>query len=120
MAEHYLTSVLTEAEEEGMHVAPSVTFDCKGDQSAPCRNYPDAEQWDEGDPASIPQDECWMQGWFDADCWYLDDPHMLDGNAAESVPNVSAVFEVWGEYDGDQLILHRGRKPAPESQGSST
>lgn len=49
---------------------PEVTFICTEAPGVGCRLYPDCdcESWDDShDHPRVPQNECWMQGWFEND-----------------------------------------------------
>lgn len=47
----------------------TVRFECRGDETSPCHNYPacDCESWGDGhEHPRVVHDECWMQQWFDS------------------------------------------------------
>lgn len=68
---------------------PTVVFTCTGDRTTKCHIYPDAETWQDDDPRSVPHDECWVQGWFDAGAdTYVGDGFIMDVGAG-GVPNVA-------------------------------
>lgn len=50
------------------HPEPQQQFECRGDKTSPCHQYPncDCESWSKGhEHPYVPHDECWMQGWFE-------------------------------------------------------
>jgi len=51
---------------------PKIRFECSGDETSACRNYPDCdcEEWELTDHKHPNQthQECWLQAWFDNDC----------------------------------------------------
>jgi len=72
---HYVTVASSETDGPAY-----VTFVCRADPTARCRNYPDCgcETWDEATETcdgghadewththpSVPQPECWLESWF--------------------------------------------------------
>lgn len=107
---HYVT-VKHERDEHGEVTASTLTFECRGDRTSACHNYPscDCEIW-RIDPdtgahphLSEPQGECWMQSWFDAG--YEVTPHRDDETAdsLRCVPEGSG--PIGWEYE-DSVIWH--------------
>lgn len=53
---------------DATHPRPRQHFECRGDETSPCHQYPDCdcESWKEGhEHPYVPHTDCWMQGWFD-------------------------------------------------------
>ena len=68
---HYVTVAQTGTEDLPV---TEVVFECRGDDTSPCHNYPecDCEGWsDDHEHPHVVHDECWMQSWFD--CFSADD-----------------------------------------------
>src|SRR4029453_14828246 len=59
---HYVKVTAAEPDEDGWRDEPEVKFECRGNASSKCRNYPgcECEYWsDDHEHPSSPQDECW-------------------------------------------------------------
>lgn len=72
--EPHHVSVTARYAPDGTELTPDVKFECRTEADTGCRVYPSCgcESWDAmhshdyGDGhESVPQDECWLQGWFD-------------------------------------------------------
>ena len=97
---HYVT--VAASEDDG---PANVTLVCRADPTARCRNYPDCgcETWDlDSVPGahthpSVPQDECWLQGWFDEGGTDYEGEDTLDGQPTRPHHGpIEAYFE--GDY----------------------
>lgn len=89
----------------GEYPPPTVKFECRGDRDSSCHLYPDCEceGWCEGhEHPSVAHDECWMQGWFDADaaCYEGPDSYDMHDNCVPADMNRSGEIEAHYEYDG--------------------
>lgn len=74
---------------------PAVKFTCAGTRESDCHIYPDAEEWHDDDGQErLAHDECWLQGWFDNDCYAYYGEDSLDGGGPDGVPNVAAAGAV--------------------------
>lgn len=67
---HHVT-VKHEYDVDGDITSTRITFECRGDRTSPCHQYPDCDcdGWsDEHDKEHPPvtHDECWLASWFDA------------------------------------------------------
>ena len=82
---------------------PFVEFTCTATPDAPCRNYPDKEQWEENDPDAYPRDECWLQPWFDNDCHAYTGADNRDNGGAAGVPNKPRTGPITTTYEGDYI-----------------
>lgn len=87
--------------------SPTVDFECRGDSDSTCHSYPDCEceYWDgdhEKDHPYVKHDECWMQGWFDADgtCYEGPDSYDMNDNCVPNGMNRSGEIDAHYEYDG--------------------
>ena len=85
----------------------TVKFECRGDRDSQCHSYPDCEceSWDsehDTDHPSTKHDECWMQGWFDADATCYEGPDSYDrhDNCVPADMNRSGGIKAHYEYDG--------------------
>lgn len=85
----------------------TVKFECRGDSNSTCHTYPDCEceYWDDDHDKEHPpvkHDECWMQGWFDADgiCYEGPDSYDMNDNCVPNGMNRSGEIEANYEYDG--------------------
>ena len=90
---------------DGEVASTQVTFECRGDRTSPCHQYPDCdcESWDaehEKEHPKVSHEECVMKGWFDGggcgeNCYLLDDDFCL--NPAD-IPERSGPVEIeWDE-----------------------
>jgi hypothetical protein len=87
----------------GDDTRPTVKFECRGDSDSTCHSYPDCEceSWDDEHP-SVSHDECWMQGWFDADgiCYEGPDSYDMNDNCVPNGMNRSGEIAAHYECDG--------------------
>ena len=101
---HYMKVEADSPDEDGWRGEPTVKFECRAEPAAKCRTYPncDCDGWPCDHPEE-PQDECWMQGWFDSD------GHFFIGENSESSEENGLPREtnhegfIDGFYDGDFL-----------------
>ena len=103
---HYVKVTAAEPDEDGWRDEPDVKFECRGNESSQCRNYPgcECEYWsDDHEHPSIPQDECWMQGWFDVGghCYIDDGAHDMDDTCLPR--DMTREGFIVASFDGDCL-----------------
>ena len=82
---------------------PFVEFTCAATPDAPCRNYPDKEQWGDNDPDAYPRDECWAQGWFDNDDYTYAASGDWNFQGPSGVPNAARTGPITITYEGDHI-----------------
>ena len=85
----------------------TLTFTCRGDDTAKCHNYPDCdcETWsDDHQHPAVPRDRCWMQDWFDNNAASYDGDDNIDCNDHGSCPPVSGSGPVETAFE-DEYIL---------------
>jgi len=85
----------------------SLTFTCRGDDTAKCHNYPgcDCETWsDSHRHSTVLHAVCWMQDWFDAGAASYDGDDNIDCNDHGSCPPVSGSGLVTTAFE-DEYIL---------------
>lgn len=79
---------------------PTVKFVCAGTRESECHIYPDAEEWhDEDGQERTAHDECWLQGWFDNDCYAYFGADALNDGGVYGVPNIANVGEIEFEFE---------------------
>lgn len=85
----------------------TLTFTCRGDDTAKCHNYPgcDCETWsDDHQHPAVLHAACWMQDWFDADGVSYDGEDDVDCGDHGSCPPVSHSGLVETAFE-DEYIL---------------
>lgn len=131
---HFVT-VTHERDEDGEITSSTIAFECRGDESSPCRNYPDCEcdEWyietEDGKHVhpDVPQPECWIATWFDGNFGQEIDstPYTGDGSRdAETflwcVPEHSGpidyeyeqgIYWHWPDLDGPEAWTGREHHP---------
>jgi len=83
----------------------TLTFTCRGDDTAKCHNYPDCDcgTWsDDHQHPAVPRDRCWMQDWFDNLAVSYDDEY--DHNDDGYGPTVSGSGLVQTTFEQDYIL----------------
>jgi hypothetical protein len=85
----------------------TLTFTCRGEDTAKCHNYPgcECETWsDDHEHPAVPQVQCWMQDWFDAGGVSYDGEDNVDCGDHGSCPPASRSDLVKTAFE-DEYIL---------------
>jgi hypothetical protein len=111
---HFVKVEPGKVDEDGWQDSATVTFQCRGDRTSPCHEYPacDCDYYEPGHAEEHPpvaHDECWLQGWFD------NNGHEYAGNGADGmeaaddtddncVPrNMAAWGQITATYEDDYV-----------------
>lgn len=99
-AVHYVELTAAEPDIHGNRDAPTLKFECRGNASSECHQYPDncgCESFPCGHPY-VAHAECWMQAWFDGDCASYegeDGDHMEQGGLPRDVTKAGPISTSW-------------------------
>jgi hypothetical protein len=97
--------------------AHELTFECRGDLTSPCHQYPDdVEAWHEPDETFVPHERCWLQDWFD------NDSATYTGTVREEYgdndyPPVSASGPIVATFHSDHVEWDWARSREPHEHG---
>lgn len=75
---HFVTVTPGKLDEDDWQDEATVKFECRGDDTADCHQYPECDcgYWEDDDahyqehPKAAHQ-ECWMQGWFESEVGHI-------------------------------------------------
>lgn len=101
-AVHYVELTAAEPTSDGWRDAPSLKFECRGDATAECHQYPDScgcESFPCGHPY-VSHAKCWMQDWFDTNSASYegeDGDFMAEGGLPRDVTRSGPISTSWEE-----------------------
>jgi len=104
MSDIHFVTVKACYDADGTELTPDVKFECRGDKTSPCHQYPDCscEVWeDDHEHPKVTHGECWIESWFQADGHAYDGPDRDEMNGDWGIPAgmdragaVSTTFEM--------------------------
>ncbi|MFJ4026047.1 hypothetical protein ACIPWF_00675 [Paenarthrobacter sp. NPDC089989] len=101
-AVHYVELTAAEPDLHGNRDAPALKFECRGDSTSECHQYPNncgCESWPCGHPY-VSHAKCWMQDWFDGDSASYegeDGDYMTPGGLPKDVTRAGPITTSWEE-----------------------
>lgn len=101
-AVHYVVLTAAEHGGDGQRDKPTLKFECRGNATSKCHQYPDAcgcESFPCGHPY-VSHEKCWMQDWFDSESASYegdDGDHMEPGGLPRDVTRSGPITTSWEE-----------------------